>query len=121
MSKEMNKFIISVLKYELIGAIIFSLILSILVDINFSLITLYGLAISILNFVSNSLITEYVLKKKKKGIFYPMTYFFRIIITVILSIPIIFSLKTVIAFIIGYVSHFVFLTVYWIKNEKGGG
>lgn len=121
MSKEMNKFIIAVLKYELVGTIIFSLILSILVDINFSLIIVYGLAISFLNFVSNSLITEYVLKKKKKGIFYPMTYFIRILITVVLAIPIIFSLKTVIAFILGYVSHFVFLTLYWIKSQKGSG
>ena len=50
---------------------------------------------------------------------FPISGLIRILIIVGIAVPFMGKLINLIAYITGYISHFVFLTIYWVKSEKG--
>ncbi|NLZ35724.1 MAG: hypothetical protein GX889_12660 [Clostridiales bacterium] len=117
MSKEMNNLFKIMTKYDLIGGLILTIILSIFVNIKFSIIFLLGDIVSLLNAILSGIILEYALKNNK-SLFLFITYVLRILIIVILGIPFLNSLIELIAYILGYLVHFIFQIIYWIRMRK---
>lgn len=117
MSKEMNSIHKEVVKYDIYGGIIFSLILFLVTDIKISIIFLFGLALSVINFVITGKIIEKLLIDNKNK-YFVIIYVLKIVAIIICAIPFIWELKTILAYMGGYISHFIFLSVYWFKNER---
>lgn len=119
MSKEVNKFLNEMIKYDLYGGIILSLILSILITTKFSIIYFIGIVVSLVNFLVSGKIMKNKLVEKKGGWLFQMSYVIKMLIIVGLAVPFMGQLINLIAYITGYLSHFVMLTIYWVKSQKG--
>jgi ATP synthase protein I len=119
MSNEMNNLIKKMIKYDLIGGFIFALIFLIAVNIRFTIIFLLGIIISLISVICNGVILEYALKNDKMYLLL-LSYILRTLFTVIIAIPFLNNLMEFIAYIVGYIAHFIFQTLYWIKNWKEG-
>ncbi|MGL5351720.1 MAG: ATP synthase subunit I [Clostridium sp.] len=119
MSKEVNKFLNEMIKYDLYAGIIISLILSITVTTKFSVIYFIGIIVSMVNFFVSGKITKNRLEKKRGGMLFSVSYLVRLIIVVVVAIPFMDELLNLIAYLVGFLSHFVVLTIYWIKSQKG--
>lgn len=119
MSKEVNKFLNGMIKYDLYGGIILSLILSILITTKFSIIYFVGIMVSLVNFLVSGKIIKNKLIEKKGGLLFQISYIIRILIVVGLAVPFMNQLINLIAYITGYLSHFVILIIYWVKSQKG--
>lgn len=119
MGKDVNKFLNEMIKYDLYGGIILSLILSVVVDVKFSIIYLIGIIVALVNFFISGKIIKNRLGNKSGGVLFQSSYLFRILAVVGLAVPFMSQLINLIAYVLGYISHFVFLTIYWIKSQKG--
>ena len=119
MSKVVNKFLNEMIKYDLYGGFIISLILSVVVNTKFAIIYLIGVVVALVNFLISGKIMKNRLSRKKSGMLFQISYFIRIVAVVGLAVPFMSQLINLVAYVIGYLSHFVFITVYWIKSQKG--
>ncbi|EOR21314.1 hypothetical protein A500_13780 [Clostridium sartagoforme AAU1] len=118
MSREMNKMVSKLIKYDLMIVFIFALILSILIDLKVALIFALGIVIALLNTIASGLILEYSLKNDKKTILI-LSYIIRILIIIIIALPFLNNLIQLITYLIGYILHFAVIIFYWIKTGKG--
>ena len=118
MSREMNNIISKMIKYDLIAGFIFVLILSPVFNIKVALIFFLGLIVSLINTIANGLIIEYSFKNDK-SILLAISYFIRIAIIILIALPFLNNLIQLLSYILGYVSHFVFVVFYWMKKGKG--
>ena len=118
MSREMNKIISKMIKYDLIAGFIFVLILSIFFNLKVALIFFLGLIVSLINTIANGLIIEYALKNEKNMLL-AISYLVRIFIIILIALPFFYNLIQLLSYILGYVSHFVFVVFYWMKKGKG--
>lgn len=121
MSKDLKEIVESVIKNDLISGIILFLILILFGQYSIGYIVLIGIIVSMLNFVTLSIVTNKFLNnpKKNKAIAYPLIYLIRMII--IIAIALIFSnkLSNLLAFLIGFFIHYLILVITTIKNEEG--
>lgn len=118
MSREMNNIISKMIKYDLIAGFIFVLILSPVFNIKVALIFFLGLIVSLINTIANGLIIEYSFKNDKSTLL-AISYFIRIAIIILIALPFLNNLIQLLSYILGYVSHFVFVVFYWMKKGKG--
>lgn len=118
MSREMNNVISKMVKYDFVLGVIFVLILSLFFNIKVALIFFLGLMISLINTIANGLIIEYSFKKDKRMLL-ALSYLSRIAIIILIALPFLNNLIQLLAYILGYVSHLLFVVFYWIKKEKG--
>lgn len=118
MSREMNNIISKMIKYDLTAGFIFVLILSLFFNLKVALIFLLGLIVSLLSTILNGLAIEYSLLKGK-GLLLPFSYLFRIIVIILIAVPFLNSLIQLLAYISGYLAHFVLVVFYWVKRGKG--
>lgn len=107
------------IKYDLSAGIIISLILSITITTQFSIIYLIGIIVSLVNFFVSGRITKNMLSKKKGGMLFSISYFIRLLIIVGIAVPFMGELIKLTAYIAGYLSHFVVLTIYCLKSKEG--
>lgn len=118
MSQEMKRLIQGVCKYDLILGFIFSIIVSMFLTLKIGAIFFLGILIALINFFASGLILEYCIFKNKK-ILLILSYFLRISIILIIALLFINNLNTLLAYILGYISHFVLLIIYTlIHNER---
>lgn len=118
MSREMNKTISNMVKYDLIAGFIFVLILSLTFNLKVALTFLLGLIVSLINTVVNGLIIEYSLLKNKKLILM-LSYIIRIVIIVLIAVPFLNNIIQLLSYILGYLAHLLLIVMYWVKNGKG--
>ena len=118
MSREMNKLIFKLVKYDLIAGFIFVLIVSLLINLKVALIFLLGFMISLLNTIASGLILEYSLSNNKKTLL-AFSYIIRIATIIIIALPFLNNLIQLMAYLIGYLSHFIFIVFYSIRTGKG--
>lgn len=118
MSREMNNIISKMIKYDLLAGFIFVLILSLFFNIKVALIFFLGLMVSLINTIANGLIIEHSFKKDKSTLL-AISYFIRIAIIILIALPFLNNLIQLLSYILGYVSHFVFVVFYWMKKGKG--
>lgn len=119
MSKEMYSMFKTMIKYDLIGGLLVFVILYSFIKIEVLLVLFLGLIVSLINNLVNGIILEYSLKKQKPLIL-SLNYFIRISVILIIAIPFIENQNKILAYILGYTSHFGFLFIYWIKKWKEG-
>lgn len=118
MSNEMKKLIKDITIYDIIIGFIFSCILSLIFTLKIGLIFFLGTFVSLINFSASGIILEYCIPKNKR-LFITISYFIRISVVLAIATLFINSFKTIVAYIIGYIFHFVLLTIYWIIHRKG--
>lgn len=118
MSKEMKRLLFNTARYDLYGGIIFSLILFSSINWTFATIYFLGLMVALINFIVSGKVLEYLLSSNK-GILLPVSYTLRILIIILLAVPFFNNLYQLIAYLVGYLSHFLFLIFSWVKHEKG--
>lgn len=118
MSREMNKLISGMIKYDFYGGFIFALIVSLSINLQIASIFLMGVLVALINFSASGILLEYSVMRNKRLLLI-ISYLVRITAIVCLALPFMYNLQKLIAYIIGYIMHFLFLTVYWLKNEKG--
>lgn len=118
MSREMNNLLRKMIKCDLVGGLISALIVSLLVNLQIASIFFMGILVALVNFLVSGIILEYSLIRDKKLLII-MSYFIKIIVIVCLALPFMYNLQKLIAYVGGYISHFILLTFYWLKNEKG--
>ncbi|EKY27658.1 ATP synthase subunit I [Clostridium celatum] len=123
MPKDLKNIIKSVANNNLISGIVVFLILVLLKQYNIGLIILIGLIVSMLNFIVSAIITSMYLSKlkKNKAILFPLSYLIRIVI--IVAIAVVFSnrIENLLAFLLGFIIHYVILGITTIKVQKGSG
>lgn len=118
MSREMNTIISKMIKYDLIAGFIFVLILSRIFNLKVALIFLLGLIVSLINTTVIGLVIEYSLLKDKR-VLLPLSYIFRITAIILIALPFLNNLIQLLSYISGYVAHFLFIVIYWVKDGKG--
>ncbi|MDU5109019.1 MAG: ATP synthase subunit I [Clostridium sp.] len=118
MSREMKLVILKMIKYDLIAGFIFVLALSFSFNIKVALIFFLGLMVSLVNTIVSGIFIEYSLLKSKK-LLLPLSYFIRIAVIVLVALPFLDNLIQLLSYISGYLAHFVFVVIYWVKNGKG--
>jgi ATP synthase protein I len=118
MSREMKALIKSMIKYDLIGGVIFALIISLPFSFELASIFYLGVLIALINFILSGIILEYSIKRKGKVLLI-LSYTIRIIIILAIATLFITNLHKILAYILGYISHFILLTIYWLRKEKG--
>ncbi|ATD55929.1 hypothetical protein [Clostridium chauvoei] len=118
MSREMNNLLSKMIKCDLVGGIISALIVSLLVNLQIASIFFMGVLVALINFIVSGKILEYSLIRNKRLLII-CSYFIKIMVIVCLALPFMYNLQKLIAYVGGYIIHFVFLTGYWLKNEKG--
>lgn len=119
MSKNVNSFLYKMIKYDLYGGIILTLILSISVSTKFSIIYFVGVVVALVNFFVSGKIIKNRLSNKRGSMLFTIIYVLRLLIVVGVAIPFTSQLSNLIAYVMGYLSHFIFVTIYWIKSRKG--
>lgn len=119
MSKNVNSFLNKMIKYDLYGGLILTLILSISVSSKFSIIYFVGVVVALVNFFVSGKIIKNRLSNKRGSMLFTISYVLRLLIVVVAAIPFISQLSNLIAYVMGYFSHFIFLAIYWIKSQKG--
>ena len=117
MSREMNNVISKMVKYDLISGFIFVLILSLFFNLKVALIFFLGLMVSLINTIANGLIIEYSFKNNKRTLL-ALSYLVRISIIILIALPFLNNLIQLLAYIFGYVSHFIFVVFYWMKKRE---
>lgn len=118
MSREMKALIKAMIKYDLIGGVIFALIISLPFSFKLASIFYLGVVVALVNFVSSGIILEYCIREKKKLLLI-LSYTIRIIIILAIATLFISNLHKILAYILGYISHFILLIIYWLRKEKG--
>ena len=118
LSKEMKRLIKGMFKYDLIVGFSFSIIISVFLTLKIGVIFFLGILVALINFSTSGIILEIWLLKNKK-ISIVLSYFLRICIVLFIAMFFINNLNTILAYIIGYIFHFVLLTIYWINERKG--
>lgn len=119
MNKEMNKLLLQMVKYDLGSGILVSLIVILISTFVNAGIYMLGICVALTNFlVYGYIIAKYLGKYKKQWIIV-VTYFLRMAFIAITILPFVKNILHVIYYMIGFISHYILLIVFGIKNRKG--
>lgn len=114
----MNKLILNMVKYDLVIGFAFLLILATFINLKMASIFFLGLIVSLLNAIISGGVLEYSLSRSKNILLF-FSYIIRILLIIIISLPFLNNLIQLIAYLAGYLLHFVIVVFYWIMAEKG--
>ena len=118
MSREMNNLLRKMIKYDLIGGFISVFIIFLIFNLKIGLIFSLGLIVSLINAIVSGFILENSLQKGKSLLF-SLSFFVRIGIILLIAFPFCSDFKEILSYIMGYISHFVFLIIsIFDKNFK---
>lgn len=116
MSKEMNNILSKVTKYDMISGLFLSLIIGIVFSFALSSIYLLGVVLSMGSFLINAYATERWLLSN--GLKLTIISIVRILLVVIAIIPFVNSTQLVVAYLVGFSSHYAVL-IYCGITTKG--
>lgn len=121
MQKDLQEMIKRILFFDLIVALILFVITNFMFK-EYKLVLILGLFIAFLNFVLNGIITEYALINKQSNFNSLMIIGFVLRVLIVCAIAIMllkYNKFNVVAYMLGYSSHFISLTLYGIdlKNK----
>lgn len=78
-----------------------------------------GICVSLLNFLAYGYTIEKLLGKSKRQWVIVITYFIRMGFIVITILPFVKNIEHMAYYMSGFVSHYILLVVFGIKNRKG--
>ena len=116
MSKEMNKLMAKVTKYDMICGLFLSLIIGVVLNREIALAFLLGIIVAMVNYiVSVYATTKWMTKKPSKML---ITTILRIFFVTICAVPFTYNFEPILAYLLGFTLHFILLG-YCIISEKG--
>ena len=119
MNKEMNKLLLHMVQYDLGSGLFISLIIGIISTFINAGSYLAGISVAAINFfVSGYVISKY-LGKDKKQLFIIASNFLRMGFIIITILPFVKNMNFMIFYVIGFITHYIMLIVFSIKNRKG--
>lgn len=116
MSKEMNNLFRKMIKYDLIGGFISLFIIFLIFNLKSGFIFSLGLMVSLANALVSGFILENSLKKGK-SLLLSLSFFIRIGIILLIALPFYSEFKEIVSYILGYISHFLFLLISLFDNS----
>lgn len=118
MSKEMNKMMTKITKYDMICGLFMSLIIGIVLNREVALAFLLGIFIAIVNYIITVYVTAKWLGKNNFKII--IITILRISFVTICALPYMYIFNLIIAYLVGFTFHFL-VQGYCIISEKGSG
>ena len=118
MTTEVKLLLKNSVKYDIVLGICISIILYCFFGTNISLIYLFGLAVSIANF----LVSGIILDKNLNGvttIIFPLSYIIRILCVALFAMLFAKNLFYLLTYLGGFISHFPIIIFSWIRSRKG--
>ncbi|ALB48229.1 MULTISPECIES: hypothetical protein [Clostridium] len=119
MNKEVNKLLLQTIKYDLGSGLLISLIIVLISTFINAGIYMIGMCVSLINFLASGYIVGKFLDKNRAWIIIP-TYFIRMAFIIATIFPFLGNMEYVIYYMIGFVSHYVLLIVFRIKENRKG-
>jgi len=120
MNKGVNKLLLKTAKYNLASGLLISLIIVLISTFINAGIYMVGICVAVVNFfISGYVIGKFLGKNKKVWIIIPI-YFMRMTFIVITMLPFAKNIQYMIYYITGFVSHYVLLIVFRIKENRKG-
>lgn len=121
MTKEVKKVLINIAKYDVLCGITFTIFSLFFRKYLLSFIFFLGIITSMINFLASAVITDKVLSGsgESKELLVLTSYTLRIVIVVFIIILFSSELSNLLAFLIGFITHYVILTFATIKVQKG--
>lgn len=119
MNKEMNKLLLPVVKYDLGSGLFIALIICIISTFTNAGSYLAGICVAAINFFVSGYVISKCLGKNSKQVLILASYFLRLGFIVITMLPFVKNKNLIIFYVIGFLSHYIVLIVFSIKNRKG--
>ncbi|MGL5152557.1 MAG: hypothetical protein ACRC7N_18520 [Clostridium sp.] len=113
MSKVMNELDEKIINYDLKMGLFIAVFIGIVLSFKLALIFMLGLIISIINLIT----TKFIIIKWTNKLIIILSTLLRIMLVVMISIPFIYEMGTILAYLLGYSSHFIFLMIYCLRNN----
>ena len=123
MAKDLKFIVKSVASNDFITGVVLFLLLALVGKCKIWLILFLGLIISMLNFIISAKITEKFINnpKKNKAFLFPLSYLIRIVSVVAIAVVFSNRIENLLAFLLGFIIHYVILGITTIKVQKGSG
>lgn len=118
MSKEMNKLISIVAKYDMISGLFMSLIIGLILNQQIALVFLLGLCVSTTNFTIT--VFETTMWLGKNSFMLIISRIARIFFILICVFPFIHKFELIASYLVGFMIHFIVLG-YCIISKEGSG
>lgn len=121
MCTELKNLINVVIKMVIVITVILALAMAIFGHAVLGFIFFLGLLVATINFILSGVMLEKTINSKKKIIKYvfPLSYILRIITIIIIAYPFIYNIEKLLAYVLGFISFFVVLTITWLKMQRG--
>lgn len=119
MSKETNKLLLQMIKYDLGSGLLIALGIGFIFSFINAGVYIVGICVALMNFLMYGYIIGRYLGKSRKQWIIIVSYFIRMAFIIITMLPFIKNIEHIIYYIIGFVSHYILLIAFGIKNRKG--
>jgi hypothetical protein len=119
MNKEMNKLLLQTIKYDLVSGIVVALVIAFTSAFINAGIYAVGICVALANFLAYGYIIEKYLRKEGKQWIISVTYFLRMAFIVATFMPFVKNISYMMYYMAGFVSHYILLVGFNIKNRKG--
>ncbi|CUO52181.1 hypothetical protein H8S10_09340 [Clostridium sp. NSJ-49] len=121
MNRETKSLLKILIKDVILILAIINLILLVIGHAMLAFIFSLGLLVATINFILSGVMLEKTINSKKKIIKYvfPLSYILRIITIIIIAYPFIYNIEKLLAYVLGFISFFVVLTITWLKMQRG--
>lgn len=121
MNRETKSLLKILIKDVILILAIINLILLVIGHAMLAFIFSLGLLVATINFILSGVMLEKTINSKKKIIKYvfPLSYILRIITIIIIAYPFIYNIEKILAYVLGFISFFVVLTITWLKMQRG--
>lgn len=116
MDKDMNKLIFGMIKYDLVIGVFIFLAIGLGHEFLYAKIYLFGICVALMNFVCSCYVTS---KFLNNGTIYLLLSILRITLILITVTPFIKDILYMSYYMMGFVSHYIILVIFGIKNRKG--
>lgn len=119
MSKGMNKLLLHMVQYDLVSGLFISLIIGIISTFINAGSYLAGISVAAINFFISGYVISNYLGQNKKQLYIIASYLLRMGFIVITIIPFAKNANFIICYVMGFVTHYIILIAFGIKNRKG--
>lgn len=121
MNRETKSLLKILIKDVILILAIINLILLVIGHAMLAFIFSLGLLVATINFILSGVMLEKTINSKKRIIKYvfPLSYILRIITIIIIAYPFIYNIEKLLAYVLGFISFFVVLTITWLKMQRG--
>lgn len=119
MNKRMNNLLLHMVQYDLVIGLFMSLIIVIISTFVNAGSYLAGISVSAINFFVSGYVISKCIGQNKRQLYIIVSYLLRLGFIVITIIPFVKNGNLIIYYTIGFITHYIMLIVFSIRNRKG--